>query len=263
MLSPISKEKVISFILNCSFELENDDDELVKLDHDFARKFVGDTDFSNADELVETLIDRISDEQGYCVLSHDIDVEKLDKILNEQREKSEIFKAICDCPNEFLASYANEYPKRGELVLTGAQQGRELEFDSALVYIVQIRKGSGAFGSDMYLARDCSGILATHENQSFFRVTDKELVERAFKFFELTIDNEPEDTKYSVPNLDKCSGYIVSADENDVIPWRWLPDRIKTVTVSEHRSAFDEDNNLLILKLDLENIDLPATFHRP
>ncbi len=82
-----------------------------------------------------------------------------------------------------------------------------------LGYVVQIRRGWGAFGSDMYFLREHDGKLNTHENQGFWKLS-KEQAEVVKEFFE----DSPEDELAENPNLtysikgeQEESGFIVSS----------------------------------------------------
>ena len=81
-------------------------------------------------------------------------------------------------------------PRQGQFVITGPQMGGSPE--RRIGFCVQIRKNSGQFGSDMVFIRHPDGGLVTHENQSYFAMTEEQerLARSLFK-------NLPEDEDYS------------------------------------------------------------------
>lgn len=82
-------------------------------------------------------------------------------------------------------------------------------------YVVQIRKKWGAFGSDMLFIRDQDGVLMTHENQSFWKLTEDQL-EAVKPFFKNTPSEELDDNpklEYSTLKGQFANGFIV--DEKD------------------------------------------------
>jgi len=82
-------------------------------------------------------------------------------------------------------------------------------------YVVQIRKEWGAFGSTMFFVRDQNGDLATHENQSFWKLTEKQidLVKTFFKYDPDKELAENPDLTYSIACDHRQSGFIVSSDD--------------------------------------------------
>lgn len=48
-----------------------------------------------------------------------------------------------------------------------------------------------------------------------------------------------------------------------VVPWKWLPDEVTDITVCENLHIYNNLGNTVLLKLDLEDIDLPVTVIRP
>jgi len=98
----------------------------------------------------------------------------------------------------------------GDYVLSGLCS----DGSRALGYVVQVRKKWGAFGSDMFFIRDHRGGLATHENQSFWKLTERqtEAVKRFFKYMpnEELVDNP--DIFYSVKDNFREQGFIVEPD---------------------------------------------------
>ncbi len=67
-----------------------------------------------------------------------------------------------------------DHPIPGEYYITGLIAGNQKDDLIRMVgYIVQVRLKAGAFGSDMILMRCPDGVLARHENQSYFGVSDQ------------------------------------------------------------------------------------------
>lgn len=94
------------------------------------------------------------------------------------------------------------HPKQGQFVTTGPQMGGSLE--SRVGYCVQVRKGRGAYGSNVVFLRHPNGGLTTHENQSFFGLTPKQEALAREIFVEL-----PEDENYS-------RGYSIQDEYHEV-----------------------------------------------
>ena len=81
-------------------------------------------------------------------------------------------------------------PAQGQFVVTGYQLGGASY--KMVGYCVQVRKNSGQFGSDMIFLRHFDGRLVTHENQSFYSLTEEQeiLARSIFKVL-------PEEEDYS------------------------------------------------------------------
>jgi len=106
--------------------------------------------------------------------------------------------------------------KFGDFVISGMNTLGE----QVIGYVVQVRKQWGAFGSDMFFLREHDGTLRTHENQSFWKLSDEQ-VEAVLPFFKDSSSDELEGNKnleYSILSEQKASGFIVT-DEN-------APDRV-------------------------------------
>ena len=73
--------------------------------------------------------------------------------------------------------------------------------------LVQVRKESGAFGSDTILIRTMDGDLQSFHNQSFFKVVDeyKSYYEELFKDLEIDVPNRT----YTICNEHKAEGFVV------------------------------------------------------
>jgi hypothetical protein len=121
-------------------------------------------------------------------------------------DKDVLFKCIGNSENEFLGS--GRYPEYGKLVMSGMAMGMPYDFDHAIGYIVQIRVSRGAYGSDQYLVRHQDGTLTTHENQSFWIVSEFHQ-EAALSLFEQTPDKEGGDTEYTIAEGFPEVGYII------------------------------------------------------
>lgn len=94
------------------------------------------------------------------------------------------------------------YPKQGQFVTTGPQMGGSLE--SRVGYCVQVRKGRGAYSSNVVFLRHPNGGLTTHENQGFFGLTPAQEALAREIFVEL-----PENEDYS-------HGYSIQGEYNEV-----------------------------------------------
>lgn len=78
----------------------------------------------------------------------------------------------------------------GQFVLTGFQRGGVSL--KTIGYCVQVRKGCGAYGSDMVFLRHPDESLTTHENQAFFALAEDK-VKLARECFQML----PEEEDYS------------------------------------------------------------------
>ena len=127
---------------------------------------------------------------------------------------NELFEQIKSAENEYMGHAI--YPSYGEVVISGKIQGKPHDFDHTIGYVVQIRKGRGQFGSDQYLVSHPTGVLATHENQSFWRV-DAELAVDALSRFSPQPKDEGGDTEYTVAEGYPETGYIINLTDNSPI----------------------------------------------
>ena len=131
---------------------------------------------------------------------------------NNEEIKLSIFNEIKNSDRKFLGF--DEYPEYGKIVMTGLIQGQEYDFEHAIGYVVQIRCKRGQYGSDQYLVRHSDGILAVHENQSFWLVPDS-LAEKALELFVQTPCQEGGDTEYSIGADFPETGYLIEFNEGD------------------------------------------------
>jgi hypothetical protein len=97
---------------------------------------------------------------------------------------------ILEQTNYDLFLGAMGHPKQGQFVTTGPQMGGSVE--SRVGYCVQVRKGRGAYSSNVVFLRHPDGGLTTHENQAFFGLTAAQEVLAREIFVDL-----PEDEDYS------------------------------------------------------------------
>lgn len=88
----------------------------------------------------------------------------------DQKEALDILEEGRDFTNGI-----HDNPAEGQVVITGLQAGNfqgQIGWDRYLGYVVQVRKGAGAFGSDLYFLLHPNGVLSTHENQSLYSVPE-------------------------------------------------------------------------------------------
>ncbi len=111
---------------------------------------------------------------------------------------------------EASSTHWGEYKMKSEtfgfntIVITGMIQGqKKLRFGR----IVQVRKKSGAYGSDTILVREAGGELCSYHNMGFFSIKKEflPLYEEAMKDTPL---DEP-DTEYSIEGNNLARGFVV------------------------------------------------------
>ncbi len=86
--------------------------------------------------------------------------------------------------------------------------------DQVIGYVVQIRKKWGAFGSDTFFIRERDGSLSTHENQSFWRLTEKQ-VDLVKPYFKYTPSEEKKNNpllEYTIVDKYKECGFIINGN---------------------------------------------------
>jgi len=95
----------------------------------------------------------------------------------------------------------------GTIVITSKIQGKK---DLAFGRIVQVRKKSGAFGSDTILLRQSDGLLYSYHNMGFFSVDPEftEQYEEAMKYSDELKKDKIGDT-YDIMGVNPASGFIV------------------------------------------------------
>lgn len=92
---------------------------------------------------------------------------------------------------------------------------RCLETIDLIGYPVQIRKGTGAFGSDRILFRKADGNLMSWENQGFLHLTDEQHEAILPLFKEMIIEDKETHTEgYTIDGMHRRVGYIIK-DEGD------------------------------------------------
>jgi hypothetical protein len=120
---------------------------------------------------------------------------------------TETVHAILALTDYTLSLNFGRSPTQGQFVITGAQAGGPLE--RRIGFCVQIRKKCGQFGSDLLFLRHPSGELVTHENQSFFGLTEAQ--ERmARPLFKSLPENEDYTLGYVCCNKIEKFGFIVA-----------------------------------------------------
>ena len=97
--------------------------------------------------------------------------------------------------------------EKGTILITGPIMGNpNVEFGR----LVQVRKKSGAYGSDTVLLRSYDGTLKSYHNMSFFKV--REQYTKMFEGFmyEVDIQNvDKEDQSYTIEGKNEAVGFIV------------------------------------------------------
>jgi hypothetical protein len=112
--------------------------------------------------------------------------------------------------------YTSNVEKLGykALVITGPIQGKK---EPSFGRLIQVRKKSGAFGSDTVLLRESDGKLQSYHNMGFFSVADEFLpiYENAMK--EVDSKNvDKEDDSYTIEGKNEASGFIIEGiDDTD------------------------------------------------
>jgi hypothetical protein len=115
-----------------------------------------------------------------------------------------------------------EHPQNSEYIVTGIQAGNirgELGWHKYIGYVVQVRKGVGAFGSDLILIRHPNGELNSHENQMYYRINE-ELKSKTKALFYKKIGPEKEDYSqpYTIAGKYPAIGKIIESDVPHPIP---------------------------------------------
>lgn len=103
------------------------------------------------------------------------------------------------------------------LVITGVIQGKE---DPEFGRVIQVRKKSGAFGSDTVLLRAADGKLNSYHNMGFFTIAEDfvSLYEEAMKEVDEKNTDSIEHT-YNIQGENDAVGFVVNGldDTNDEI----------------------------------------------
>ena len=117
-------------------------------------------------------------------------------------------KEILDNLDHGLMVWNGDDAKFGDFLVTGPTAPN---FERVLGYVVQVRKGWGAFGSDRFLIRTADEGLMTHENQCFWKLTEEQ-VEEVKPFFSFTPEDELKDNPeliYSIRHDQEEKGFLV------------------------------------------------------
>ena len=140
------------------------------------------------------------------------------------KTKQEEFKEIVMNAREPMQMiHMGELPNIGEYLVTGLQMGNhqgQLGWHKYIGYVVQIRKGVGAFNSDMILLRHPDGVLTRHENQFYYRMSEH-WEKKAKALFNKGINPSMEDytQPYTLSNGQyPAIGKIIEANVNHPIP---------------------------------------------
>lgn len=102
--------------------------------------------------------------------------------------------------------------KFGDFVLTGMNSNGEMPIG----YVTQIRKGCGAFGSDVYFIREHDETLNTHENNAYWILPDDqvEMIRPHFDYLpEKELEENP-DLIYTIKGEREFGGFIVTEDNH-------------------------------------------------
>jgi hypothetical protein len=94
------------------------------------------------------------------------------------------------------------------IVLTGPIMGRE---NPEFGRVVQVRKGSGAFGSDTVILRCSDGSLSSHHNQGFFTIAPEhsKIYSDAMKKVD-DLEMDQMGATYSIQGNNPASGFVVN-----------------------------------------------------
>jgi len=103
----------------------------------------------------------------------------------------------------------------GQMLLTGLSNGVAYDFDSAVGFVCQVRKGADVNGQDVLLLRHSTQELVCHIDQGFFVIPD-ELIRHALAFFKRGVEVEmienPE-LDYTIGEFLNERGFIVEKGE--------------------------------------------------
>ncbi len=106
----------------------------------------------------------------------------------------------------FLRNFTEEH--FGVYLVTGPQQGPYIPLN-IIGKVVQVRKESGQFGSDIVLLRKPDGVLQSHENQCFFIVPNHLISELEDKYEEDAKSHDNGSNTYSIDGYSKEKGFII------------------------------------------------------
>lgn len=120
-------------------------------------------------------------------------------------KKDALFEKIKLCSRKYLD--LSETPEYGQVFRNGIVNENEVNFDTSLVYAVQVRRGASKLGHDVIVYRRPNGELMTASHKLFWFVDD-ELAKEALALFSTSPDHEGGDMSYKVDEIEK-SGFIV------------------------------------------------------
>lgn len=95
----------------------------------------------------------------------------------------------------------------GQIVLTGLSIGSEYNFDNAVGFVCQIRRGADESGQDVFLLRHPNGDLICHVNQGLFAIPG-EIAQKVVPYFKRGVDIEMIEN----PNLEYNIGEFLCED---------------------------------------------------
>lgn len=125
-------------------------------------------------------------------------------------------KNMVEFKTEHYGDYKHNCEEHGynAIVISGPIMGsRDVRFGR----LIQVRKKSGAFGSDTILIREPNGTLSSHHNQAFFSVADefKPNYEKAMKKQD-ALGHDKKGDEYSIQGHNPASGFVVEGlDDTD------------------------------------------------
>ncbi|HFK5521133.1 TPA: hypothetical protein ACG0AP_003567 [Elizabethkingia anophelis] len=90
-------------------------------------------------------------------------------------------------------------------VLTGIQMGT---LRQSIGRLVQVRKGAGVAGTDLFLIRESDGTLTSHHNQCLWIIPEEYNEELDEMFNNVKLD-DPDNTEYSIEGKNKCTGFMI------------------------------------------------------
>jgi hypothetical protein len=131
-------------------------------------------------------------------------------------EKMEQYKIICSLP------------------------GRTDDIFDYIGYPVQIRIGSGAYGSNKVLFRKADGDLIVWENQSFMALTEEQYDSILPLFAELIEEEKLKTTGYSVDGSDRMVGFYIEDGQN-----RQSSNTTTYITVKDANGQIKEQTEIL------------------
>ena len=120
---------------------------------------------------------------------------------------------------EHIGKYKSKVEDFGykTIIITGPIAGKD---DLHFGRLIQVRKKSGAFGSDTVLLREADGKLQSYHNMGFFSVNEDymELYENAMK----EVDEKDVDDiehAYDIVGQNPCTGFVINGldDTNGAI----------------------------------------------